>query len=265
MEFVHVLKVITMNCNKINESVKSSRGERLNVARIMANMTQEELAEKAGFSDRSYISRMETGKTYITYENISRFAEVLNVPAEWLRCETDILENPTPKEFPTTSTDEKTLACVRTLIDFLSCRGFNIKFEVVIMFESKRKHGAERVQVPFSELDNVNLAYATCIIRRADEVHECMIESVIINDEYMEYYYFIRELSRLERLIDFTANEIINNSGTYQHTLICEQNKDAIISRNAEAEYEYATDELLMNAPAAGFIESMQKKTTDEL
>lgn len=265
MEFVHVLKVITMNCNKINESVKSNRGERLHVARIMANMTQEELAEEAGFADRSYISRMETGRIYITDENISRFAEVLNVPAEWLRCETDFLKNPTPKEFPTASTDEKTLASVRTLIDFLSCRGFNIKFEVVVMVDSKRKHGAERVQVPFSELDNVNLAYATCIIRRADEVHECMIESVIINDEYMEYYYFIRELSRLERLVDFTANEIINNSGTYQNALICEQNKDEIILRNAEAEYEYATEELLRNAPAAGFIESMQKKTTDEL
>lgn len=88
MEFVHVLKVITMNCNKINESVKSNRGERLHVARIMANMTQEELAEEAGFADRSYISRMETGRIYITDENISRFAEVLNVPAEWLRCET---------------------------------------------------------------------------------------------------------------------------------------------------------------------------------
>lgn len=254
-----------MNNGNKQENLNSIRGFRVQVARKQAGMTQSELAEKAGFANAEYISRMENGNANITDENISRFAEVLNVPAEWLRCETDILENPTPKEFPTTSTDEKTLACVRTLIDFLSCRGFNIKFEVVIMFESKRKHGAERVQVPFSELDNVNLAYATCIIRRADEVHECMIESVIINDEYMEYYYFIRELSRLERLIDFTANEIINNSGTYQHTLICEQNKDEIISRNAEAEYEYATDELLMNAPAAGFIESMQKKTTDEL
>lgn len=254
-----------MNNGNKQENLHSRRGERLQIVRKQAGMTQNEFAEKVGFHDGSYVSRMESGQANITDENTYIFERVLPTSAEWLRCETDFLKNPTPKEFPTASTDEKTLASVRTLIDFLSCRGFNIKFEVVVMADSKRIHGAERVQVPFSELDNVNLAYATCIIRRADEVHECMIESVIINDEYMEYYYFIRELSRLERLIDFTANEIINNSGTYQHTLICEQNKDAIISRNAEAEYEYATDELLMNAPAAGFIESMQKKTTDEL
>lgn len=251
-----------MNNGNKQENLHSRRGERLQIVRKQAGMTQNEFAEKVGFHDGSYVSRMESGQANITDENTYIFERVLPTSAEWLRYETDLRNS---NGFPTTSTDEKTLACVRTLIDFLSCRGFNIKFEVVIMFESKRKHGAERVQVPFSELDNVNLAYATCIIRRADEVHECMIESVIINDEYMEYYYFIRELSRLERLIDFTANEIINNSGTYQNALICEQNKDEIISRNAEAEYEYATDELLRNAPAAGFIESMQKKTTDEL
>ena len=58
-------------------------GERLRQQRLRNGLTQEELAEKAGFS-RSYYTEVETGKRNISILNTVRLAVALNVPLKEL-------------------------------------------------------------------------------------------------------------------------------------------------------------------------------------
>ncbi|WP_245207971.1 helix-turn-helix domain-containing protein [Sediminibacillus dalangtanensis] len=54
-------------------------GSRLRQYRLHHRMTQEELADLAGFS-RSYYTEIETGKRNISLLNIRRLAEALDIP-----------------------------------------------------------------------------------------------------------------------------------------------------------------------------------------
>lgn len=53
-------------------------GARLKTLRQARNLTQEELAEAAGFS-RSYYTEMETGKRNVSLLNLQRLAKCLNI------------------------------------------------------------------------------------------------------------------------------------------------------------------------------------------
>lgn len=67
--------------NKIYENIKKRRLE--------LNMTQEQLAEKMGYSDKTMISKIEKGQIDISYSKIIAFAEVLKVEPEDLMGWTD--------------------------------------------------------------------------------------------------------------------------------------------------------------------------------
>ena len=135
---VQLLGGFSMNNGNKQENLNSIRGFRVQVARKQAGMTQSELAEKAGFANAEYISQMENGRKRITDENISRFAEVLNVPAEWLRCETDnqfYIDNEIDDydSFVSTRSMKHDISKRdKTLFDLLSFCGYDISFRVMI-------------------------------------------------------------------------------------------------------------------------------------
>jgi len=58
-------------------------GERLRIYRSRANMTQEELAEKAGLH-HTYIGQLERGEKNATLESIGKVARALDLPFEVL-------------------------------------------------------------------------------------------------------------------------------------------------------------------------------------
>jgi DNA-binding XRE family transcriptional regulator len=66
------------NRTKQEDDVLRRFGVKLRAIRIMRGFTQEELAEKAGFS-RSYYTEIETGKRNISLLNLYRLAEYLEV------------------------------------------------------------------------------------------------------------------------------------------------------------------------------------------
>ena len=57
--------------------------QRIRYAREQRNLTQDELARKLGYKDRSTIAKIETGKADLPQKQINKFAEALNVPVEY--------------------------------------------------------------------------------------------------------------------------------------------------------------------------------------
>lgn len=58
--------------------------QRIRYAREQRNLTQDELARKLGYKDRSTIAKIETGKADLPQKQIYKFAEALDVPVEYL-------------------------------------------------------------------------------------------------------------------------------------------------------------------------------------
>lgn len=58
--------------------------DRIRYARQKANLTQDELAQKLGYRDRSTIAKIESGKVDIPHSKVYSFADALNIPSEYL-------------------------------------------------------------------------------------------------------------------------------------------------------------------------------------
>ena len=57
---------------------------RLKAARAAKDMSQEDLAKKMGYADRSAISMVETGRRDITWENVCKYAKALQCSPSYL-------------------------------------------------------------------------------------------------------------------------------------------------------------------------------------
>lgn len=60
--------------------------EMIRKLRIDANLSQDELAHKVGYTDRSSIAKVEAGKVDLTETKIGQFARALNVTPAELMC-----------------------------------------------------------------------------------------------------------------------------------------------------------------------------------
>ena len=60
------------------DSIKKSFGARIKEIREKSGLNQEQLAELVNMESR-HISRIETGKSFTTLENLSKIAQALNV------------------------------------------------------------------------------------------------------------------------------------------------------------------------------------------
>lgn len=214
-----------MNNGNKQENLNSSRGFRLQVARKQAGMTQSELAEKAGFANAEYISQMENGRKRITDENISRFAEVLNVSAEWLRCETDnpfYIDNEIDDydSFVSTRSMKHDISKRdKTLFDLLSFCGYDISFRVMIYNHDEKTKLYETVDFEQlracsdREFPPFETFFPSCaVILNDGSLHECIIGSVVINGHNITLKDFGREISRLLAFIDFHMDNCITDN-----------------------------------------------------
>ncbi|WP_250277407.1 helix-turn-helix domain-containing protein [[Clostridium] colinum] len=68
-------------CNKIN-NIKI--GERIKTLREEKGITQDELATKLGYTSRSSIAKIESGKTDISQSKVKEIAEILNTTTSYL-------------------------------------------------------------------------------------------------------------------------------------------------------------------------------------
>lgn len=78
----------------------------IKICRLSRGWSQTELAKKAGYSDKSMISKIENGAVDLSQSQIAKFAEVFGLtPAELFG------DTPTPAGGPTLSKDQEELLC----------------------------------------------------------------------------------------------------------------------------------------------------------
>jgi transcriptional regulator with XRE-family HTH domain len=196
---------------KTKENIASSqlvKGNRLRIALSRNRMTQRELAERTNF-DEKYISKLVNGNHNITNDNAELFARVLGVRAEWLKGETDIMD--TPRTWHFDNVDTSVPAYELTLFTLLAQRGYKLTFDIVLPYADSK----EKINVDYLQLRGVDLSTPYCCVQRDGRNCECVIESVVINDCPIEFYYFVNEIDRLEKLIDFTIDTIVAKSVDY--------------------------------------------------
>ena len=66
-------------------------GKRLRAARMARKFTQQRLADTVNISLRAY-QHYEQGNRYPSYDLLVQFADILNVPTDWLLCRDEYLE-----------------------------------------------------------------------------------------------------------------------------------------------------------------------------
>lgn len=67
-------------------------GKRLRAARMARKFTQQRLADTVNISLRAY-QHYEQGNRYPSYDLLVQFADILNVPTDWLLCRDEYLES----------------------------------------------------------------------------------------------------------------------------------------------------------------------------
>lgn len=78
----------------------------IKICRLSRGWSQTELAKKAGYSDKSMISKIENGAVDLSQSQIAKFAEVFGLtPAELFG------DTPAPAAGPTLSKDQEELLC----------------------------------------------------------------------------------------------------------------------------------------------------------
>lgn len=58
--------------------------DRIKMLRIERGLTQDELAKRMGYADRSMLTKIEAGKVSLTVDKVSMFAEILGVDPAYL-------------------------------------------------------------------------------------------------------------------------------------------------------------------------------------
>ncbi len=69
--------------------------KRIKKLRIELNMSQEELAKKTGYTDRTSISKIESGRVDLTHSKVIEFAKALKVTPSYLMGWEEEKETPT--------------------------------------------------------------------------------------------------------------------------------------------------------------------------
>ena len=67
----------------------NSVGNKIKEERTQQKMTQQELADDVGFTSKASINKMERGTANISYDNLVKIAEALNVSSSFLTGETN--------------------------------------------------------------------------------------------------------------------------------------------------------------------------------
>ena len=67
-------------------------GKRLRAARMARKLTQQRLSDMVNIALRTY-QHYESGTRYPSYELLVQFADILQVPTDWLLCRDDYLKS----------------------------------------------------------------------------------------------------------------------------------------------------------------------------
>lgn len=186
-----------------NKEIDIKRGQRLQMARKAAGLTQQELADKAGFAHYNSISMYETGTRSIDWDNAKLFAKALNVNADYLMGETDVMSGVVLWDI----LDADSVGVSdRLFLAFLQSQGYDISFNCIFPHEVHNQIIAEKVFIDFSDMPrhtitlesiDFSLSSIKAIIENETGKHEAIIESVNVNGHKIPYGVFAQFIDRL--------------------------------------------------------------------
>ena len=90
-------------------------GKRIKVLRLKCNYTQEELAQKTGYTSRSSINKIEKGLVDIPQSKVSEFASALGVTPTYILFGDEEINEETPEEPKLSEGEELLLELFRKL------------------------------------------------------------------------------------------------------------------------------------------------------
>lgn len=190
-----------MKTDNSNENLNKLRGKRLSDCRKLRDLTQQELAEKS-YLTVNYISMMENGKRSIDWDKAVLFAKILDVSADFIMCQSDIVDNTGKYQ---KALDEDTFGkCDSLFISFLESTGYKITFNVV----KSRDKDKNPIRASLDQLSCFCLSDSHCKYTSQDKTSEVLITEVYINGVTISYGAFVFLINRIYDYLRFTLDNI---------------------------------------------------------
>lgn len=182
-----------------NKNLTIMQGERLTRCRKYRNLTQKELGDACGYTDK-YISQLEHGKKTIDYNKAMSFSKILNVNPAFIMCESDFIEVNSRYDF------DNYIDIDNSFLHFLRLYGFEIEFDVYNYLDSEKDRIIKRV--PIASLQGVSLGSTLTKCKDGDIIKDIMIKNVYVNDCKMSYPAFSFTIKRIYDYIEFTFDSL---------------------------------------------------------
>lgn len=190
--------------NKIIETeLNKKRGKRLQECRLIKGLTQQGLADIAGYAHPNSISQLETGEREITWDKAVILSDSLGVQAEYLMCTSD-LKKAIPRYSYINNDIFNTVDFL--FIQSLILKGHDIKFIGVTELP-------EENELCISNINNfVKFSLKSpdsCIVNLdSGQEKEFIIHSVMINGSKISIGMLLFVINRIYDYIDFTLDNI---------------------------------------------------------
>lgn len=221
-----------------NKNLTKEQGKRLTRCRKYRNLTQKELGDACGYTDK-YISQLEHGKKPIDYNKAMSFSKILNVNPAFIMCESDFIEVNGYYNFTDNFIDID-----NSFLNFLRIYGFKIEFDVFNYLDSKKDRDIKRV--PIEYLQGVSMGSTLTKYKDGDITKDIMIKNVYVNDCKVSYPAFAFTIKRIYDYIEFTFDSLKNfifDFG-YSEAIVSADNDSITIGggENKKALYDYLKD-----------------------
>lgn len=192
-----------------NKNLTKEQGERLTRCRKYRNLTQNELGDLCGYTDK-YISQLEHGKKPIDYNKAMLFAEKMEINPHFIMCKSDFIENNSRYDF------DNYIDIDNCFLHFLRVYGFNIEFDIYNYLDSEKDRTTKRV--PIDSLQGVSLGSTLTKYKDGDVTKDIMIKKVYVNDSELSYPAFSFTIKRIYDFIEFTFDSLKSFIFDYEYS-----------------------------------------------
>lgn len=191
-------------------NINIERGKRLKECRELRKLSQQTLADKAGYESYQSIYNFEAGIRPLNWDKAISLAKILKVNPKYLMCESDNIS----ARFKQISFDVENYGEIDVaFLHFISLLGFDLRFIVVPLNydgndleEKNGKFSFENIKftVPVSSMIDFCFSDYHCKICENDNMHEAAIVGVLFEKEELSYKDFCFFVDGIYEYIKFS-------------------------------------------------------------
>ena len=197
-----------------HSNINIERGKRLKECRELRKLSQQGLADKAGYESYQSIYNFEAGIRPLDWDKAIALAKALKVKPEYLMCESDNIDGRCNQ---TTFDIDNYGEIDVTFLHLLSLLGFDLSFIVVKLnydgndFEIKNgipHFDNLKITVPVSNLKDICFSDYHCKICENGKMCEAAIVGVMLGEVELSYKDFCFWVNRIYDFIEFSLLNI---------------------------------------------------------